>query len=56
VTPEEAARFSEDDEDPSVVFAALDAGTKGLTARVERGPEDYGTPEEDGLPETWAAD
>ena len=37
VTPEEAADFYEDDEDPAAVFAAFDAGTKALTAR--RNPE-----------------
>jgi hypothetical protein len=32
VTPEEAAGFREDDEDPAVIFARFDAGPHGFTA------------------------
>jgi len=34
MTPEEADRFFEDDEDPTKVFAAFDAARKGITAPV----------------------
>ena len=33
MTPEEAANFYEDDEDPEVLFAKFDAAPKGITAR-----------------------
>ncbi len=33
MTPEEAKDFHEDDEDPQKVFAAFDAGPRGVTAR-----------------------
>jgi hypothetical protein len=32
MTPEEAERFYEDDEDPQKIFAAFDAAPKGVTA------------------------
>lgn len=31
MTPEEAEHFYEDDEDPRKIFAAYDAGPKGIT-------------------------
>jgi hypothetical protein len=35
VTPEQAAEFCEEDEDPDAVFAWFDAGPHGLTKRPD---------------------